>query len=169
MHEILSILKTLATSNAINFVIMAVILGVIIKKLHLGTAFEKSVYEIKNRIEKAEQEKADSLNILHKNKTLLEKLPEDISNLEQTSESKIKAFENKIENNTQKIISELNQTIKKVISIEEKKISNLLTEKTSKNAIERAKNQITELLEKNPDLHNDFIQHSLDELDKVKI
>ena len=67
MNETLNILKELATSNTINFAIMAILLGVIIKKLHLSTAFEKSIDAIKNQITNSESEKANSNKILSAN------------------------------------------------------------------------------------------------------
>lgn len=169
MNETLNILKELATSNTINFAIMAILLGVIIKKLHLSTAFEKSIEAIKNQISNSETEKANSSKILGKNKDLIEKLPNELEEMEKTSQSKLTAFEEKIEDNTRKTIENLVLATDKIKTIEEKKVSNLLTQSTSKEALELAKNRICELLEKNPEMHNDFIQQSIDELDKVKI
>lgn len=169
MNETLNILKELATSNTINFAIMAILLGVIIKKIHLSTAFEKSIEAIKNQISNSETEKANSSKILGKNKDLIEKLPNELEEMEKTSQSKLTAFEEKIEDNTRKTIENLVLATDKIKTIEEKKVSNLLTQSTSKEALELAKNRICELLEKNPEMHNDFIQQSIDELDKVKI
>ena len=169
MNETLNIVKELATSNTINFAIMAILLGVIIKKLHLSTAFEKSIEAIKNQISNSETEKANSSKILGKNKDLIEKLPNELEEMEKTSQSKLTAFEEKIEDNTRKTIENLVLSTDRIKSIEEKKVSNLLTQSTSKEALELAKNRICELLENNPEMHNDFIQQSIDELDKVKI
>ena len=169
MNETLNILKELATSNTINFAIMAILLGVIIKKLHLSTTFEKSIEAIKNQISNSETEKANSSKILGKNKDLIEKLPNELEEMEKTSQSKLTAFEEKIEDNTRKTIENLVLSTDRIKSIEEKKVSNLLTQSTSKEALELAKNRICELLENNPEMHNDFIQQSIDELDKVKI
>lgn len=169
MNETLNILKELATSNTINFAIMAILLRVIIKKLHLSTAFEKSIEVIKNQISNSETEKANSSKILGKNKDLIEKLPNELEEMEKTSQSKLTAFEEKIEDNTRKTIENLVLATDRIKTIEEKKVSNLLTQSTSKEALELAKNRICELLEKNPEMHNDFIQQSIDELDKVKI
>ena len=44
-----------------------------------------------------------------------------------------------------------------------------MTEKTSHNSMELAKQHILKRLEENPELHNQFILNSLDELDKVKL
>ena len=169
MNETLNILKELATSNTINFAIMAILLEVIIKKLHLSTALEKSIEAIKNQISNSETEKANSSKILGKNKDLIEKLPNELEEMEKTSQSKLTAFEEKIEDNTRKTIENLVLSTDRIKSIEEKKVSNLLTQSTSKEALELAKNRICELLENNPEMHNDFIQQSIDELDKVKI
>ena len=169
MNETLNILKELATSNTINFAIMAILLGVIIKKLHLSTAFEKSIEAIENQISNSETEKANSSKILGKNKDLIEKLPNELEEMEKTSQSKLTAFEEKIEDNTRKTIENLVLSTDRIKSIEEKKVSNLLTQSTSKEALELAKNRMCELLENNPEMHNDFIQQSIDELDKVKI
>ena len=169
MNETLNILKELATSNTINFAIMAILLGVIIKKLHLSTAFEKSIEAIKNQISNSETEKANSSKNMGKNKDLIEKLPNELEEMEKTSQSKLTAFEEKIEDNTRKTIENLVVSTDRIKSIEEKKVSNLLTQSTSKEALELAKNRICELLENNPEMHNDFIQQSIDELDKVKI
>jgi len=169
MQDIISILKSLAESNTVNFVIMVILLGVIIQKMHLGSMFEKSSNAIHDNIEKSERSKRKSLETLASSQKQMERLPEDIAALEQTSESKIKAFEDKIKSNTQKTIFDLNQSINRVMEIEEKKISNFITEKASQDSINLAKNKIIDILNQNPDLHNQFIQQSLDELDKVKI
>lgn len=169
MNETLNILKELATSNTINFAIMAILLGVIIKKLHLSTAFEKSIDAIKNQITNSESEKANSNKILSKNQDLIKQLPNELEEMEKTSQCKLSAFAEKIEDNTRKSIDNLVLVTDRIKTIEEKKVSNLLTQSTSKEALELAKNRICALLENNPELHNDFIQQSLDELDKVKI
>lgn len=169
MQEIISILKTLAESNTVNFIIMAIILGVIIKKMNTTSMLEKSSDTIRNNIEKSERSKRKSHETLAESQKQMDRLPQDIAALESTSESKIKAFEDKIKSNTKKTISDINQSINRAMEIEEKKISNLITEKTSKDSITSAKNKIIDILNQNPDLHNQFIQQSLDELDKVQI
>ena len=100
---------------------------------------------------------------------MIEKLPQDIKDLEENSKGKVEVFKDKIDENTQKAIFNIEKNVDRVVSIEEKKISNLLTEKTSLASVELAKQHIEKMLEQNPELHNQFIQNSIDELDKVKI
>lgn len=169
MQEILSILKTLAESNTINFIIMLVILGMIVRKIHLNDSFQSVADKIQNNIETSEKTKQNSQDNLVKSQKKMEELPNELAALEQTSASKIKAFEDNIAITTQKTITDLTQSIKKVMAIEEKKLSNHIKEKTSQDSIDLAKTKIIDILRKNPDLHNQFIQQSLDELDKVKL
>ncbi len=169
MQEFLSILKYLATSNTINFIIMVTLLAIIVKKMNLGASLEKSIEAVKSTISKSDEEKAGAQKKLDSAKDLIEKLPQDIKALEETSKGKVEVFRDKIDENTQKAIFNIEKNVDRVVSIEEKKISNLLTEKTSLASVELAKQHIEKMLEQNPELHNQFIQNSIDELDKVKI
>ncbi len=169
MQEILSILKTLAESNTINFIIMLVILGLIVRKIHLNESFQKATDKIQNNIETSEKTKQNSQDNLAQSQKKMEELPKELATLEKTSESKIKSFEDTIKITTQKTITNINQSIQKTMAIEEKKLSNHIKERTSHESIDLAKNKIIDILKKNPNLHNQFIQQSLDELDKVKL
>lgn len=156
-------------SNIINFIIMLYILYAIIKKVNLGKSFDTSISGIETGIKKSDNEKAKSKKVLKEAKKLIDGLPQDIETLEQNSADKIKVFKEKIEENTQKTIFDIEKNVDRAISMEEKKISNLMTEKTSSYSLEVAKQHILNQLEANPDLHNQFILNSLDELDKVKL
>lgn len=169
MQEIISILKLLAESNTINFIIMVALLWYIVRKIHLGAFFDGASDKIHSNIENSELSKQRSEGTLAESQKKMDKLPDDLAALEKTSESKIKAFEEKIKSNTERTIFDLGQSIKRVMEIEEKKVSNIMTEKTSRDSIALAKNKIIDILNKNPDLHNRFIQQSLEELDRVKI
>lgn len=167
MQELISFLKLLVSSNTVNFILMLIILAYIVKKIDLNNIFEGSVNLVKASIDKSDEEKNKSQSMLKEAQNLMEKLPEDVKELESNAKTKVEIFKDKIEEDTQKTIYNLEKNVDRVISIEEKKISNILTDKTSKASVELAKLQIAKLLGENPDLHNQFIQNSLDELDKV--
>lgn len=169
MEQILDFIKHLASSNAINFIVMVLILGWIIKKVNIASALSKNISGIENNIQKSDKTKADSMKYLDDAKALIDRLPSDIKELEKNSADKIEIFKNKIEENTQKSIQHLSENIDRVISIEEKKISNLLTEDTTKESMLLAEKNIKNLLSENPELHNIFIQNSIDELEKVQL
>lgn len=169
MQEILSFFKYLATSNTINFIIMIVILAVIVKKMNLSASMDKSISGVESSIKKSDDEKSNAEKMLNDATLKVEELPKDIKKLEQEADLKAEVFKSKIEESTQKTIFEIDKSVDRAISIEEKKMSNILTGKTIIASVELAKDQIKNLLKANPDLHNKFFEDSLDELSKVKL
>ena len=169
MEHLTEIFKYLANTNTINFIIMVVLLGYIVKKMSLGKSFEHGIENIKTTITKSDETKNLSQKHFNDAQALIDGLPNDIKTLEKNSAEKIDIFKEKIKDNTKKSINSISNNIEKVISIEEKKISNLLTEKTSADAIELAKANIEEMVKSNPELHNQFIENSIEELDRIEL
>jgi F0F1-type ATP synthase membrane subunit b/b' len=167
MQEMITILKTLLTSNTINFLLMVWILAVIVRKINLGATFAKGISEVKALIDKSDEKKKSSQNKLDEVKTLMEKLPQDIAEIENLSKQKANVLKKDIETNLKNTVSKLENSVEKVISVEEKKISNSLQMESVKSSVELARQKIIESLAQNPELHNDFIQSSLEELEKV--
>lgn len=145
------------------------VLYAIAKKFNLGNAFKKSVDDVASEIEKSVNEKEKAEKLRDEAQQILDNLPIDIENIEKVSSQKTEAFKSKIEENVQKTVFNIDAGVKKSLEIEEKKISNRITEATSTDAVNLAKLHIIKTLEANPELHNKYILESLDELDKVKL
>ena len=156
-------------SNIINFLIMVWLLGYFVKKMNLSKSFEQGIENVKSLITKSDEARSTSKKHFDEAQILINGLPEDIKNLEANSADKINIFKDKINENAKKTIFNLSTNIEKLISIEEKKISNLLTEATSKDAISQAKINLEKLLEEKPQLHDKFIENSIAELDRIQI
>lgn len=169
MYDLSSILKYIATSNIVNFVIMLFIFGWIIKKFSVKASFDDGVKSIENEINKSVDEKQKSAGEFRLAKDISDALPNEVQSIEKANSNKINAFKTRIEESTHKTIFDIEQNVGKVISIEEKKLSNLLADKTSKASLALAKQHIEKMLADNPDLHNQFIMNSLDELDRIEL
>ncbi len=169
MQELISILKIIVTSNTLNFIIMVALLAYIIKKINLNQTFDKAIASVKSNIDKSDEEKQNAQNLLSKANDLMQKLPEDIKTMEDNAKAKLDVFRKRIEEDAQKSIFNIGKNIDRAVSLEEKKISNLLTDKTSKASVEIARQHIAKMLDENPDLHKKFIQSSLDELDRINL
>ena len=169
MEQILSVLKYLATSNAINFIIMLTLLGWILRKINLGKSISESIESIKSKIIESETNLTNAKDKLSKSQKRLKQMPKEISELEKNAQNKIEAFKAQIEENTQNTIFKLEKNIDKILETEETKISNILTNKTTAASVKLAKQHFIKALKDNPELHNQFIQDSLDELDKVEL
>ena len=169
MQEIISILKYLATSNTINFIIMVGILYWIVKKIDINKILDSWINKIKKAIKDSEEQKQQSISNLQKAKEILDGLEQDIERIDKNCDDKINVFKNQITQTTKKSIENINSNIKRTLMIDEKKISNNIVENAAKDSINQAQNDIINLLKTNPDLHNKFIQNSIEELEKVKI
>lgn len=169
MDSITSFLKYLATSNSINFLIMLMIFGWIIKKINLNKIFEQMKETVVNNITLSDKQKDDSNKKYKEAEELLKNLPEDVKILEKNCKEKISVFETQLEKKTQNSIDIINSNITKNLTIDEKILSNNITGLTAKESIKKAKVNLINLLKENNDLHNKFIQNSLDELEKVKL
>lgn len=169
MDKILDIIKFLINTNTVNFAIMVFILGYIVKKLNPGKSFDQGIENVKTLISKSDEAKNTSKKHFDDAQALMNGLPEDIKTLERNSAEKIDIFKAKISDNTKKSIANISANIEKSLSVEEKKISSLLTEQTSKEAIYQSKLNIEKMLAENPELHNRFIENSIRELDKAEL
>lgn len=169
IQTLISFIKYLATSNTINFIIMVSLLVYIAVKMNIKNSLEQSVQNVKDTIGKSDDEKIKSEKILQDSQKLLNKLPEDIKNLEFEAQTKTEAFKQKIEETTQKNIEEIQENIKRTILIEEEKFSNNLKTKAVKDSINKAKQNIKNKLTEQPELHYEFVEQSLEEFSAVKL
>lgn len=169
MQALLDFLKYLATSNTINFILMVGILYWIIKKIDLNNIFESGIKKIQSDIQNSENKKEASKHELDKAKAILDGLPKDIETLDNNCNEKINIFKEQIKTNTKNNITKINSDIERVIAVDEKKISKLILEEAAKDSVLKAESDIINLLKEKPELHDKFIQNSIDELDKVNI
>ncbi len=164
MNSIGQIWNFIVTSNFFNFVVMVLILAWIINKINLGDILEKAVSNIKNSIEKSESEKAAG------EKELLS-AQKSVENLASEIQEKLTAAENQAEKIAKNIIEETEQKVKNIqsniersVRAEEKTISARLSKKTAAASAELAKQHIKAVLETHPELHEKYINQSIEEL-----
>ena len=167
MEKLIHIWEYFLQSNAFNFVLLILIFVLIDKKVHFGNMIENVKNKIIETINKSKEEKNNA-------KKALEDAQKSIANLESEIKAKIDSATHNAENLAKKIIKEtedkvrqIESNIQKVIDAEEKTISSRLTNKAALQSIELAKNNIKTLLEKNPHLHEKYINESIESLDRI--
>lgn len=164
MNTIIHIWNTIVTSNTFNFLVMLAILGWIIKKFDIAGSLENFKSTIINSIKKADEEKETAGKKLLEVKKSVENLETEISqkldnaklHAENAARSVIMQTENKVK--------QIENNVYKIIETEEKKISSRLTSKTAQASAELAKNHIKAVLKQHPELHEKFINQSIQEL-----
>lgn len=169
MHNILTIFKYLADTNTINFIIMVAILYAIIRKLNVGDILEDLITKTQNTIKQSETEKENARISQLKAKASLEKLPEEIKEIKKFAKQKSEIFEEKLNESCKKTVDRINHNTNKILSIEEKKISNEIEHQAVSESINSARDNIISLLEENPDMHYEFIEESIKEFERLEI
>jgi len=165
--QIIKILKYILESNIINFILMIWLFAWLLKKFDFKSIFTKSIKSVDEYIQKSEKDKAHSEELVAKAEDTLKQLPAQIEEIKKVSAQKSDILIAKLEENTEKSIDKINRNITKIKAIEEDKASNTVTEYTFNRSIEQATSDIIEMLKNNPNLHEKFINESLEELEKL--
>lgn len=169
MDKIIDIIKYLIDTNIVNFALMVWFFWWVFDKIDIKKLMNNVVQAVKDKIQKSESEKESSNICMNKALETLNKLPDEIKEIEKFNNDKTELFKKQLEISTQKTIDKIENNIEKSIKIEEKNISKEVMNETIEKSIEQARNNIIEMLKSNPDLHNKFIQDGLDKLDKAEL
>ena len=161
----MDILNTLLQSNTFNFLIVLGVILFLLKKINIKAKINDMREQIKNYVE-------DSSNELNLAEKELNAVSEKLKNLpNETSEINISA-KNNIENVTQQIEEEIQDKMhdidnnaKRILNLEIKqfksKLTGILTEKSKENAMEQLKT--------NPQLHKNYIDEAINEIDRINL
>ena len=144
---------------------MLVILHIIIKKANLNLHFDNAIKNVSNELENSENKKQISEKDLATAKEMTKNLPEKIKEIEAISDEKIRTLKLAILNDLEKQKANVILATQKTIASEKQKIYTTLTQETLKKAGETAKENIIRKLNEDVELHNEFINNSIKELD----
>lgn len=169
MKQILDIWNIIVHSNTFNFIVMLMILGWIIKKANLGEVLEGLKNKVIDSIEKSKLEKENAYISLSNAQKEVEHLDEEIKNRISQAEKHAQTVAQRIFDETDNKVKQIEENIQRVIEAEEKTISSRLTGKAAKASVELAKNHIKNLLAQNPQLHDKYINESINDIDRIKI
>lgn len=168
MTHIIEIWDLIVKSNAFNFVVMIIILGWLLKKANLTSALENLKSKVIEQIEKAKSEKENAKNDLLKAKKSVANLDTEIKERILSAEEQAKTVAKRILDETESKIQQIESNVKRAVESEEKTVSSKLTSKTVNASVQLAKNHIKSLLQDHPELHKQYINESIENLDKVK-
>lgn len=156
-------------SNTFNFAILVIIIAVVFAKIDLPGIIEKIKNDVARAIENAKQEKENAEKDLKTAQKTAANTDNEVAEQLKTAENNAQNLSQGIMKNTELQIENIKSNILKVINAEEKSLSAKLTQDTVNNSIELAKQNIINKLNENPDLHNKFIDDSINEIDRVQL
>ena len=165
----MDILNTLLQSNTFNFLIVLGVILFLLKKINIKAKINDMREQIKNYVE-------DSSNELNLAEKELNAVSEKLKNLpNETSEINISA-KNNIENVTQQIEEEIQDKMhdidnnaKRILNLEIKQFKSKLTGILTEKSIELAKENAMEQLKTNPQLHKNYIDEAINEIDRINL
>lgn len=169
MKEFVEIWDLIVRSNTFNFVLLVAIFWFLFKKINVSHVIEKLQQDIINTIENVKKSKELAGEKLLQAKNSVQNLDKDIQAQIAQADSTANSISASIFNNTEKRIVIINGNVDKTIATEEKSLSAKLTEKAAAAAVAIAKNHIINTLKNRPDLHDKYIDESIQELDRIQL
>lgn len=169
MKEFVEIWDLIVRSNTFNFVLLVAIFWFLFKKINISSFIEKLQQDIVNAIENAKKSKELAGEKLSKAKDSVQNLESDIKAQLEMANKTAKSISDNILSDTEKRIEIINGSIDRTIATEEKSLSAKLTEKAASAAVTIAKNHIINTLKNRPDLHDKYIDESIQELDRINL
>lgn len=167
MNELLNFWNLIVESNTFNFVVLILIFAIIFKKIKLSDTIEKIRLDIVNTIDNAKKEQSDAKNKLAGAQKAIEHIDEDIKDRLNEASKRAEGISKQIFENTDAQVKLIEKNIERVITAEEKTLSAQMSSKTLQTSVALAQEQIKHMLENNPELHNRYIDESIDNIDKV--
>ncbi len=167
MNELANFWNIIVKSNTFNFAVLLLIFAILFKKLNVSALVEKIKQDIINTINNAKAERENAKNKLYDAQKSIEHIEEEIKQRLDEASLRGEGIAKQIAANADEQVKLIEKNISRVINAEEKTLSAKITEKTLKVSIELAKQHIKNTLVNNPELHNKFIDESIDNIDRV--
>ena len=167
MNELANFWNIIVKSNTFNFAVLLLIFAILFKKLNVSSLVEKIKQDIINTINNAKAERENAKNKLYDAQKSIEHIEEEIKQRLDEASLRGEGIAKQIAANADEQVKLIEKNISRVINAEEKTLSAKITEKTLKASIELAKQHIKNTLVNNPELHNKFIDESIDNIDRV--
>ncbi len=151
-------------SNTLNFIVMVLFFAWIGKKFELGKALANSVRNIADTIERSDKEKRAGAKALRSAQKTFGNVETEIKSLLADAKKQAKTVAAKILEGTAARVKQIEAGVKKAVETEEKTISSRLTSLAAHKSVDLAKEDIIAKLKKNPKLHEQFIEESIQQI-----
>jgi len=154
-------------SNIINFTIFFLIIVFAVKKFDVSKMLENAKNKIIQDIEASKNTKKSALIKLEETKKSLNDASIEVNEIINSSLNNTETLKRRINSDTQTKISNIKLNSNRILQAEENSINKILTSIQGQKSIELAKEHIIEVLKNNPELHEEFIKNSIEDLDKA--
>lgn len=156
-------------TNVLNFIFLVLILAFCIIKFDLKGMLNAMQKKVADLIEEVKQNKLNSEKTLADAKSSVKNLASDIKAINTDANESAKAISEKIMNEAEVQVKNIENNADKVISAEEKQVVADLIKEVSAISIDKSKENIQNMLANNIELHEKYINESIDKLDGLAL
>jgi len=167
IHIVSHIWNVFVTSNAFNFAVFIAIFALIFKRFNLSAIIVAAQNKVADMIDDAKKARAAAKLELFEAEKSTANLYNELQSIIHDAEKSAKVIGEKIIEDAHKLVENIEQNTVKVIDAESKMLISKLTKTASKASVEVAKSHVAKALEQNPNLHDKYINESIDSLDKL--
>ena len=167
ISKLLDFWNLILVSNTFNFVVLVVILAIVFQKINLTGMLEKIKEDIVSVIENSKKARSGAELNLSDAKNKVSNLANEVKERLELANKQAFNVSETIKNATEKRIKQINDNVDKVAEAEAKTLYTKLSDETVAAAVDLAQKRITDALKNNPQLHNKYIDESIEELEKV--
>lgn len=156
-------------TNVLNFLILVLIIAFCVIKFDLKGVLTSMQNKIANIIDEVKQNKLNSEKALKDAKDAVKNLSSDIEKINADAKDSAKTISEKILQDAKVQVESIEKNADKVISAEEKQIVADLIKEVSKVSVDKARENITNILSDNIEMHEKYINESIDKLDGLAL
>ena len=165
----MNVWNVILESNTFNFIVLAIIIIYLMKKLRAGAALENLKNAIIKRIDDSKAEKEKALSELKTAEKAVENLDNEIKERYNLAEQNADGVIQQTVMNAENQVSHILQNAENAIENEEKQISAQILKSTAEKALSTAKDIIAARLKDHPELHEKYINEAIEDIDRVKL
>lgn len=167
LSTISKIWTAIVMSNTFNFVIFVLILAWVAKKINVGAIISALQQKIIKLLDETKKNHEEAKNELLNAEKSVANLDTELKVIVEDAQNSADVISKKILSEAEKQLANIDANVQKVINAEEKLIISSLTKNTSKASIDNAKAHIQNALTQAPNLHEKYINESINELDRL--
>jgi F0F1-type ATP synthase membrane subunit b/b' len=161
--------KILFESNLFNFAILVGILWFCAVRFNLMNILVSAQNKVIQSIEEVKLRKSDSEKALNDAQSAISTLGKEINDINSNAEDNANILYNKIIEDANVQADHISKNADKTILAEEKQIVANLIKDFSKVSIEKSKENVINMLNNNQEMHERYINESIDKLDGLKL
>jgi F0F1-type ATP synthase membrane subunit b/b' len=163
------ILDYIARTNLFNFIIFAIIIVLIVKKLNVKGKMESAVQEVEETINSSEETRAESEKELSVIEQSMARLSEEVDSIIEQAEENAALVGSKILSDAENSVIQIRQNAQNAIENSKILLKNDIIRRASLASVEVAKTYIIEELKRNSDLHEKLINESIESIEGVEL